>query len=255
MTDVLVVTGGVSGIGREVIVHALASSPDLVAIAIDRAVAAPDDPLFSQERAHAVRADVTSPEQVSAAAAAAAEHGTCRYLVNAAGYQHNCPSSELAYEDWRAVLAVNLDGVFLCCQQFGSQMCRSGGGSIVNLCSVAMDFGWPRRAPYATAKAGVAALSRTLAVEWAEHDVRVNALAPGYVKTPLVDAAVARGELELAAVERMQPAGRLGTTAEVAAATWFLLSGGASFITGETLRVDGGLSVSKLERPDGGWSS
>ena len=119
------------------------------------------------------------------------------------------------------------------------------GGSIVNFSSIAHTFGWPRRLPYSVSKAGIDALTRTLAVEWAEFGIRVNAIAPGYINTQMVVAATAKGNIDPSIVE-MHAMNRYGEPNEIATGVKFLLSDDASYITGEVLTIDGGFTAKKI---------
>jgi NAD(P)-dependent dehydrogenase (short-subunit alcohol dehydrogenase family) len=196
-------------------------------------------------RAHFVECDVTSPAGVAAAFARVDGIGAVDGLVYAAGLVDNSDSAELEFERWRAVLAVNLDGAMLCNQAAGRRMLASRHGAIVNVASIAGRFGHPRRLPYSVGKAGIGALSRTLAVEWGQRGVRVNAVAPGYVDTPMVREGEALGLFSREEAAEMHAMKRLADPAELADPIVYLLSAAAAFVTGETLYADGGFSVLK----------
>lgn len=162
-------------------------------------------------------------------------------LVNNAGIgDSHLPSVDQDIEDFRRVLDVHLSGAFLLARECGRAMTRSGQGAIVNLSSIAGVVGLPRRNAYGAAKAGIAMMTRSLACEWAGSGVRVNAVAPGYARTALVEKLVDDGRIDLAAIQRRVPQGRLINPDEIAEAIWFLASPAASAITGVTLSVDGG---------------
>lgn len=178
--------------------------------------------------------------------AAQREWGRIDVLVNNAGIQLNRASDELTDEEWRKVLSVDLDGVFYCAREAGRQMIAAGsGGAIVNISSVATRFGLARRLPYGVAKSGVEALTRVLASEWAAHGIRVNAVAPGYVETELNRYAFAQGHIVRSEIEAKIPLGRLAQPKEIAEVAVFLASDAASYVTGQTLFVDGGYTVLK----------
>ncbi|GHF69940.1 SDR family oxidoreductase [Amycolatopsis bartoniae] len=165
--------------------------------------------------------------------------GRVDVLVNCAGISPVFTRSEsLGDEDWHRVLRVNLDGTYFCCRAAGRRMLEQGSGSIVNVSSVHAATGFPRIAAYAASKGGVEALTRVLAVEWADRGVRVNALAPGYFATDLSDGLVNSrwGEVIVNTV----PQRRIGAASELAGAVVFLASDASSYMTGATLRVDGG---------------
>jgi NAD(P)-dependent dehydrogenase (short-subunit alcohol dehydrogenase family) len=161
-------------------------------------------------------------------------------LVNNAGINRVEPAEELDEADWNAVLDVNLTGALRCCQIVGRRMLEAGRGSIVNVASITALTGMPGRASYCASKAGLLGLTRALAVEWAGRGVRVNAVCPGYTATPLVQNAIQQGLLSEPGVRARTPWGRLAEPAEIARAVTFLASSDASYVTGQTLVVDGG---------------
>jgi NAD(P)-dependent dehydrogenase (short-subunit alcohol dehydrogenase family) len=167
------------------------------------------------------------------------EYGKLDVLVNCAGISPVFKRSEsVTGEEWRQVLDVNLGGTFHCCREAGRQMLDQGQGSIVNVSSVHAVSGFERLAPYAASKGAVEALSRVLAVEWADRGVRVNVLAPGYFRTDLSDGLMSSrwGETVLRSI----PQGRIGDAGELGGAVVYLASDASSYVTGSTLYVDGG---------------
>ena len=174
----------------------------------------------------------------------AAKHGRIDVLVNNAAIADDfLPTVEQQLSAFERGLAINLVAPFQLSQAVGRVMAGHGGGAIVNLSSIAARGGLPRRNSYCAAKAGIEAMTRSLACEWASSGIRVNGVAPGYVATPGVLALEAEGKQSLAAVRRRIPLGRLGDPAEIADAIAFLASPAASYVTGSIVAVDGGWSA------------
>jgi NAD(P)-dependent dehydrogenase (short-subunit alcohol dehydrogenase family) len=248
--EVAVVVGGSQGIG-EAIARALAEAGASVAVTsrdahVAKRLATENGP------AHiGVALDVRLSESVEAAATAVAERlGEVTILVNNAGVNRIGSAETMTDEDWALVLDVNLTGVFRCCRAFGVRMLAAGRGSIVNIASITGPLvGMPGRAPYASSKGGVVGLTRTLAVEWASRGVRVNAVLPGPVRTPMVIDAIEEGILDEREIIDRTPAGRLALPEDVAGAVVLLCSPGAGFVTGQTVTVDGGYSAFGAAHP------
>ena len=192
-------------------------------------------------RAAVVPVDVTDGEALAAAAAAATEElGPIDVLVNnAGGARFLAPALEIAEAGWTKTVALNLTAPFLCAQAFGGPMVERGAGAIVNVGSLAGLRHLAGMSAYSSAKGGLFAQTRALAREWAPHGVRVNAVAPGYVATSGWDAF--DHEEVTAASELAIPLGRWASAGEVAGPVAFLASDAASYITGTTLIIDGGM--------------
>lgn len=188
-----------------------------------------------------VEVDVADYEAVqSLVDAAVAEFGRLDIMVNNAGVTRIAPATELTPEDWRQVVDVDLTGVFFGSQLAGRQMIAQGeGGAILNISSMLGKMGFQKRAPYCAAKAGVNNLTRTLAVEWAEHDIQVNGLAPGFIKTDITDQTQDSAGYTDKDIHNRTPLGRFGTLDEMAECALFLVSNN-HYVTGETLHADGG---------------
>ncbi len=238
---VAVVTGGARGIGRAT-AEIFARAGATVAI-IDRdgdvAEAAARE-IGNSASSHA--ADVADEAAVDAAMAAiAALHGGIDIIVNGAGIGLRHAAVDHPLADWDKVVAVNLTGVFLCARAAARYMLRRGGGAVVNIASI-MGFsggGIYPNVSYQATKGAVVNMTRALAVEWAKDGIRVNAVAPTWVRTDLTSAVLDRpGALQR--IEELTPMGRLATTQEIANAILFLASPAAAMVTGHTLAVDGG---------------
>ena len=242
-----VVTGGARGIGRAVAEAFLRSGARVAVADRDRAAAeqAAKDLAGAEGSAFAVQMDVTSrPSVETAAARIGVALGPVDVLVNNAGIVRNAPALEVTDEDWRAVLDVNLNGVFTCSQVFGREMVEAGRGAMVNIASIcgSVPVHPQPQAAYNASKAGVNLLTKSLAVEWARKGVRVNAVAPGYVSTELTLAGRSNPEWYETWLTST-PMGRLADPSEIARAVLFLASDAASYITGTTLMVDGGYTA------------
>jgi NAD(P)-dependent dehydrogenase (short-subunit alcohol dehydrogenase family) len=166
--------------------------------------------------------------------------GSVDVLLNNAGVASNKPTLDLSLDEWRRVVDINLTGVFVCAQAAGRRMTRKGRGVILNTASMFGISAAPNRAAYCATKAAVVSLTKVLAVEWATFGVRVNALAPGYVGTALVEELVRTGRLDPEALKKRTPLGRLAKPLEIAQLALFLASDQAAYITGQAIVADGG---------------
>ena len=190
----------------------------------------------------AVQVDVTDPVSVeSMVETVAAEFGSITTLVNSAGINRRVPAESLLESDWDAVMDINLKGTFLTCRHVGRHMMERKEGRIVNIASMSglVTNKGKTNTAYCSSKGGVVMLTKSLAVEWARHNIRVNAVAPGYVKTPLTRGWM-EDPLESAPVLDLIPMGRFCEPMEIASSVLYLASSASSYVTGTILLVDGG---------------
>jgi 3-oxoacyl-[acyl-carrier protein] reductase len=229
------VTGGSRGIGRAIAVE-LANAGAEVVVGY-RSGAEEAEQVASEIGGRAVQADVSDPAQ---AARLVEEAGDVDILVNNAGLTRDGLIARMSDDDWRTVIDTNLGGVFATCRAVARGMMKRRSGAIVNLSSIVGVHGNPGQTNYAASKAGIIGFTKALARELATRNVRVNAIAPGYIETALTEV-LPEGVRD--ALLAGTPLGRLGVPADVAGAVRFLCSDEASFITGEVLLVDGGLGM------------
>jgi NAD(P)-dependent dehydrogenase (short-subunit alcohol dehydrogenase family) len=240
---VITVTGAASGIGAGIargLAHfgAAVGCVDLASAGLEETLAAIEG---AGGRAIAIPADVRDEASLAAAVdMVETELGPLSGALNCAGVHDNVAAESMTLEQWQRLLDVNLSGVFLSCQAQGRALMRNGGGSIVNIGSISAHIAnrGLKQVHYNAAKAGVAHLSRSLALEWAEHGIRVNVISPGYTATPM-----ARSPEVWPLVRHLLddiPLARMAEVEELVGPAVFLLSDASSYCTGVDLLVDGG---------------
>jgi NAD(P)-dependent dehydrogenase (short-subunit alcohol dehydrogenase family) len=249
---VALITGAASGIGRATSLLFGEQGAKLVLADVDDAGSEETARLVAERGGEAVHVhcDVTDPAQVRRMVAAAVErNGRLDCAVNNAGIGGpSAPLADYDVEAWNRVIAVNLTGVFLCMRSELGQMAAQGAGAIVNTASLVGVIGYPYLAAYNASKHGVIGLTRTAAMEYATSGIRVNAVCPGWIETPMVmdeGPAPASDPEVYAALAGIAPMKRLGKPVEVASAVAWLCSDASSFITGHPLLVDGGVSAGR----------
>ena len=241
--EVALVTGAASGIGQAIAEAIAASGASVGLVDVTEQVSQDTANAISDTggRALPIAADVTDLDQLRAAVERIeADFGPLTLAVNSAGIADAAPAETMAVEQWQRVYDVDVTGIFLSCQAEAAAMLRSGSGSIVNISSMSgtiVNRGL-RQVHYNSAKAAVSHLTRSLAVEWVDRGVRVNAVSPGYTATPMAT----RPEMVdlVEQLSREIPMGRYADPVEIAGPVVFLLSAAASYCTGVDLLVDGG---------------
>jgi len=244
---VAIVTGGGTGIGKAITQELLHLGCNVVIASrnVDRLRVAEKElnaefhSKGSQKKVAAFECNIRKEDQVKALMKNTLDaFGRIDFLVNNGGGQFISPVANMTLKGWNAVVETNLTGTFLMCREVYNNWMRDHGGVIINI-SVVMDRGWPLQAHSGAARAGVENLTKSLAIEWVHSGVRMNCVAPGTIYSDTAAANYADPEMFKKAIP-MIPQHRLGTVEEVSSAVCFLLSPAAAFITGETLRVDGG---------------
>jgi 2-keto-3-deoxy-L-fuconate dehydrogenase len=239
-----IVTGGGSGIGRASAHRLAGAGADVLVAGIDE-VGLEETIDSGRGNLRAATVDVTDEASVEALFAHADElwGGQLDILANIAGVGSTTTALDTSLADWERVFAVNSRGTFLCCRAALGRMIGSGGGTIINMASVAGMIGLRNRLAYSASKGAVIALTKALAVEYVGQGIRVNAVCPGTIDSPWVERLVTEaGERRDDLVAR-QPMGRLGTPDEVAGAVLYLASDAAAFVTGTQFVIDGGLTA------------
>jgi 3-oxoacyl-[acyl-carrier protein] reductase len=238
---VALVTGGAQGIGRAIALLLAQKGADIVVsdINLEKAEGTAKEIEAIGRRAMAIRTDVANTNDVEHMVQAVLEKfGQIDILVNNAGIARDKLILRMTEEDWDAVLNVNLKGTFNCTKAVIRHMSKQRKGKIVNIASVVGEMGNAGQANYSASKAGVIGFTKTMAREFAQRGINVNAIAPGYIETPMTDVLPEKTKAEL---RRMIPMERLGRPEDVAEAVLFLVSEVSSYITGQVLNVNGGI--------------
>lgn len=241
--QVALVTGAARGLGKAIAL-ALAEAGADVALGL-RDLRADGGATGEIERlgrrALPVQMDMTRMDEIQGAVERTiAKFGRIDILVNNAGVAPGNPAEDFREEDFDLTLAINLKGTFFASQAAGRVMIRQNSGCIVNMSSQAGFAALPTESVYCMTKAGIAHLTKCLAIEWGKYNIRVNAVAPTFIRTPGTEAALADPDFKADVVERIAGLHRIGEPMEVAGAVVFLASSAASLITGHTLLIDGG---------------
>jgi len=237
-----IVTGSAHGLGKKIALGLAECGASLILADID-------DPRETERqikslgaRCFSMQTDISDDVQVKALAQKAiSEYGKVDILVNNAGISQlsYTLSEELSVAEWDRVMAINLRGTFLCCKHIGKSMIKNGGGKIVNIASTAGITGVPRAPAYCASKAGVILLTKSLALEWARHDIHVNAIAPHYLETDLTKS-LRESDTVYTRLSKSIPLKRFGKTSDLIGAVLLLSSNASNYMTGSVLTVDGG---------------
>ena len=244
---VAIVTGGSRGLGKEMAVALSEMGAKVTITARREEWLAPTYQELQDQGSEclAVKADIARPDDVQRIVAETLERwGKVDILVNNAGMTWGTPPEDMALEKWDAVMNTNARGTLICCQMVGREMMRQGGGNIINIASttgeMAVDPKIMQAIGYQASKAAIIVMTRQLAVEWAKHNIRVNAIAPFFFRTRMAESVIDRAESVM--IQHL-PMGRLAYEGEMKGVVVFLASEASSYITGQVLNVDGGLSA------------
>lgn len=246
-----IITGGERGIGLAIACAFAQAGSDIVIAGIDDTAADSAVQKIQREnvKCHFIKTDVSDENQVQRMVKFAAEqYGQIDVLVNNSGINSQYKAEEMPLSEWNRVLDVNLTGQFIVSKEVGKIMLIRGKGAIINIASMSgMIVNTPQtQCNYNTSKAGVIMLTKSLASEWADKGIRVNAIAPGYMRTPLTEHRFADPNNPSPVVKRwlsMVPMGRVGTPDELTGAALYLASDASSYTTGAVITIDGGYTI------------
>ncbi|HEY0606427.1 MAG TPA: SDR family oxidoreductase [Herpetosiphonaceae bacterium] len=242
---VALVTGGSGGIGRATALALARTGAQVVVVDVSEAGGAETAQMIEQAggTAQFMRVDVTDARAVEQMiSVTVATFGRLDYAVNNAGIDGlRARTADYPEDEWLRVLSINVTGVWLCMKYELQQMQAQGSGVIVNTASVAGLVGFPGHSAYAASKHAVIGLTKTAALEYARRGIRVNAICPGYTRTPMVERVFEQAPEMQAKVTQAMPIGRIGTPEEIAGAIVYMCSDSAAFMTGHALVLDGGL--------------
>lgn len=242
----VVVTGASRGIGRALAIGTAASGADVVLIGRDRQALADVEQVilgyFPTQRVSSYVCDLQDVEAISRVVDDIHQSGPVDVLVNNAGLNIRTPAVDVTPAQWQTIIDTDLRGAFFMAQAIGRLMVVRGSGSIVNISSVGGHTALRTGVVYAAAKAGIIQMTKVLALEWGKHGVRVNGIGPWYFRTPLTEQLLNQPEY-LADILARTPLGRVGELHELIGPLVFLASDAASYITGQTLFVDGGMTI------------
>jgi NAD(P)-dependent dehydrogenase (short-subunit alcohol dehydrogenase family) len=241
------VTGGSRGLGREMAEGLAEAGASLMLLARREQWLTPTIDEFRARgfKCEGAICDVSSPEQVQSAVNRTLEvYGRIDVLVNNAGVTWGAPAEDMPIDKWKMVIDTNLTGAFLFCQRVGREMLSQKGGNIINVASIAGLVGATEDSQhlcgYVAAKGGLISLTRELAAKWATRGVRVNAIAPGFFPSRMTEKLL---ETSLAQIEAAVPMGRIGREGELKGVAVLLASAASGYITGQTIVVDGGITI------------
>ncbi|PND18630.1 2-deoxy-D-gluconate 3-dehydrogenase [Ensifer sp. MMN_5] len=240
------VTGASRGIGQSIAL-ALAEAGAHVAVTARTVEGLAETRALIEKagsRAVTLAQDVRDVEACASVTRAAAEGlGGLDILVNNAGFENVRPSFDVDEALWEAIVSTNLKGAFFCAQAAGRIMADANGGAIVNLCSLTSYVGIPTAVPYGASKSGLLGVTRALAAEWAAHNIRVNAIAPGYFRTAMTEGFYEDEDWQSRMLEKI-PQQRFGKESDIGGVAVFLCSNASAYITGHCIPVDGGYLAS-----------
>lgn len=241
----VVITGASQGLGMEIarFLAGAGASVALIARNKDKLAGLEKELVDSGYQALSVPLDIMDTEKIRPAMKKINDHfGSIDILINNAGTNITKPAEEITEADWDHVLDLNLKSAFFCCQAAGDYLKKSGNGKIINMSSQMAAVGYFKRSAYSSSKGGITQLTRALAIEWAKHQVNVNAVAPTFVETPLTKPMLEDPDFQKDVMSRI-PLGRLAKPEDLFGAILFLSSASSNMVTGQTLYVDGGWTV------------